>query len=165
MSIYLNGQIDAQKSCSGKILQTSYDLVLGQTLPNNVQYGFKGTLDNVFLYNRALSSDEVAALFQTQTPIFAAQSAKFPEQLKLEQNYPNPFNPATVINYYLPKTLAVDLKVYNIQGALLKTLVAQRQASGWHRVHWNAQNVPSGLYFFRLKTRIGTVVKKGLKVK
>ena len=165
MSIYLNGQIDTQKSCSGKILQTSYDLVLGQTLPNNVQYGFKGTLDNVFLYNRALSSDEVAALFQTQTPIFAAQPATLPKQLKLEQNYPNPFNPATVINYYLPKTLAVDLKVYNVQGALVKTLLSEKQASGWHRVQWNAQNVSSGLYFFRLQTRIGTVVKKGLKVK
>jgi glycosidase len=84
-----------------------------------------------------------------------------PEHFLLEQNYPNPFNPATLIGYQLASASDVKLKVYNMLGEEVKSLVAQRQLPGRHTVTWDGTNaagtpVSSGVYFYRLTVQSET---------
>jgi hypothetical protein len=74
-----------------------------------------------------------------------------PLVFKLNQNYPNPFNPTTQISYEVPENAVVSLKVYNVIGQLMQTLVNNEQTSaGDHAVTFNANNFASGVYFYRL---------------
>lgn len=70
---------------------------------------------------------------------------------KLEQNYPNPFNPITTINYSLPNSSFVKLVVYNSIGQEIADLVNETIAAGNHSVEFDASNLPSGIYFYRLQ--------------
>ncbi len=166
MVVYLNGEKDAKKTASGKLLQTSYDLVLGQALPGNLQYGFQGTLDEFRLYNRAMSAQEVQALYRQVTGIaFKGEAARLPAEVTLLQNFPNPFNPQTHIRYYLPQAGQVRLDVFDVRGRRVKTLVRAEEAKGWHGLLWRVPEKSSGVYFLRLQFA-GTVrVVKTLVVK
>jgi hypothetical protein len=82
---------------------------------------------------------------------------EIPAAYSLAQNHPNPFNPFTTISFGLPKDTWVTLKVYNVTGQVVKTLLDQYQAAGFHQVDWDATNesgnrVASGIYFYRFET-------------
>jgi len=88
----------------------------------------------------------------------------------LSDNYPNPFNPTTKINYDIPQTGHVDLKVYNMLGQEIATLVSQNQAAGSYVVDWDGRNgagvqVPSGIYFYQMKVGNFTQIKRMLLAK
>ncbi|MBI3193317.1 MAG: T9SS type A sorting domain-containing protein, partial [Ignavibacteriae bacterium] len=83
-----------------------------------------------------------------------------PEQFSLAQNYPNPFNPSTVINYQLKVKSFVTLKVYDILGKEIATLVNEELHPGVYNKNWNASGMPSGVYFYRFSTDAGSQVKK-----
>ena len=79
-----------------------------------------------------------------------------PSEYKLSQNYPNPFNPTTSINYMLPKDSKVELKIYNIMGEEVRTLVDKTQHAGIYTVTWDGKDnygndISSGIYFYYLK--------------
>jgi hypothetical protein len=76
---------------------------------------------------------------------------QLPMKIALAQNYPNPFNPSTTIQYDLSRTGHVSLKVFNTLGQIVSTLVNKTESAGVHEVSWNAVNVPSGIYFYRLQ--------------
>ncbi len=73
-----------------------------------------------------------------------------PTTFSLEQNYPNPFNPVTTIDYQLPVASHVSLKVYDVLGREVETLIDEQQEAGYKTVQLNAGRVASGVYFFRL---------------
>lgn len=83
----------------------------------------------------------------------------------LSQNYPNPFNPSTTINYQLPKAGVVTLKIYDILGREVKTLVNDFKAKGRYSVNFNAGELASGVYIYRLKVNDFSSVKKLLLLK
>ena len=85
---------------------------------------------------------------------------EIPKYFALEQNYPNPFNPATTINYQLPVNCWISLKVYNLLGQVVSTLKDEMQDAGYHTVGWNAGNVASGVYLYRLQAGKFTDIKK-----
>lgn len=91
--------------------------------------------------------------------------ASRPDKFELEQNYPNPFNPSTVIRYRIPVASDVTLKVYDMLGREMATLVNERQSAGQYSVAFNAQNLSSGTYFYRLVAGEFASVKKMLFVK
>ncbi|MFA6598141.1 MAG: T9SS type A sorting domain-containing protein [Ignavibacteriaceae bacterium] len=70
----------------------------------------------------------------------------------LDQNYPNPFNPATTFSFSIPEGQIVELTIYNILGTKLMTLLNEYKQSGKHTLEFNATGLPSGVYFYRLKT-------------
>jgi uncharacterized delta-60 repeat protein len=91
---------------------------------------------------------------QTSTGIDTS-NATLPEAFRLSQNYPNPFNPETEITYALPQQTHVVLKLYNLLGQEVKTLVDDVQSAGTKRVHLNAHTFAAGVYFYRMTTSNG----------
>ena len=83
----------------------------------------------------------------------------------LEQNYPNPFNPATTIRYQLPKEGLVTLKVYDILGSEVATLINEQKTTGKYEVNFNASNLASGVYVYRLSVNDYVNVKKMILLK
>lgn len=101
----------------------------------------------------------------TLTDVENNLTSLIPHELKLYQNYPNPFNPATTINYQLPANEKVVLKIYNLLGEEIATLVNGNQLAGIHSVNFNAARYSSGIYFYSIRTNNLTVTKKMLLVK
>lgn len=83
-----------------------------------------------------------------------------PTDYALEQNYPNPFNPSTEISYAIPAETHVTLKVYNLLGQEVASLVDQVEQAGRHTVSWNAGDNASGVYFYSLQTENFSATKK-----
>lgn len=106
----------------------------------------------------------IRATVSTVTSITQIQNW-IPTEFELSQNYPNPFNPSTTMSFAIPKEVAVTLKVYNIQGQEIATLVQSTLAPGTYTVQWNGQTdtgVPaaSGVYFCRLQAGTTHLSKK-----
>jgi hypothetical protein len=86
-----------------------------------------------------------------------------PTAFSLRQNYPNPFNPSTTINFDMPKDGFVTLKVYNTSGKEVASLVNETRAAGYHTVSFNAANLSSGVYYYRLESEgVSKVMKMAL---
>ncbi len=100
-------------------------------------------------------------------------NSNVPDKFVLSQNYPNPFNPSTVIKFNIPlsrgvaesRGVSVQLKMYDILGKEVTTLVNQNLQPGSYEVTWDAANEPSGVYFYKLKAGKYTETKKMLLVK
>jgi len=82
-------------------------------------------------------------------------SDKLPEMFSLQNNYPNPFNPSTQIKFELPETAQVTIKIYNIMGQEVATIVNSQMKAGFHITRFDASNLSSGVYIARL-TAIGS---------
>jgi flagellar hook assembly protein FlgD len=83
----------------------------------------------------------------------------------LEQNYPNPFNPVTTISYRLHSKAFVTLKVYDALGREVATLVSEVVPAGDHSVQWQADGLPSGVYFYRLQSKNTSETRKLILLK
>jgi len=79
---------------------------------------------------------------------------------RLQQNYPNPFNPTTTVNYSVSKTSFVTIKVYNLAGKEVATLLNEEKLPGNYKMEFNANNLPSGIYFYRMQSGSFTDTKK-----
>jgi len=84
---------------------------------------------------------------------------------KLEQNYPNPFNPATTIKYQIPELSFVTLKIYDVLGSEIITLVNEEKSAGNYEVEFNASSLPSGVYFYILQAGSFVETKKMVLMK
>jgi hypothetical protein len=85
------------------------------------------------------------------TSVETIPGGSVPSGFVLEQNYPNPFNPSTVIRYQLSVSSYVTLKVYNLLGQELSTLIAEQLAPGRYSTKWDGTGFPSGVYVYRLQ--------------
>ena len=95
-----------------------------------------------------------------------SESMDVPMNYALHQNYPNPFNPVTTISYNLPTDADfVTLQVYNVVGQLIETLVNKSQAAGYHKITWDARQMPSGIYFYHLNANEFSQTQKMILVK
>jgi hypothetical protein len=103
------------------------------------------------------TQDNVSGIEQTSTVA--------PEGFKLKQNYPNPFNPATTINYSITKKGMVTLKVFDVTGKAVASLVNDFQAPGEYKVDFNASGLPSGTYFYKLEMDGASEMKKMTLIK
>ena len=90
---------------------------------------------------------------------------KVPTSFNLSQNYPNPFNPSTVISWEQPFSSHISLKVYDILGREISTLVNEEKTAGNYEVTFDAKNLASGIYFYRLQAGNYTSIKKMILLK
>ena len=93
------------------------------------------------------------------------QSSEVPSQFILEQNYPNPFNPSTTISFSLPSSEFVTLKVFDVLGNEIETLVNEEKPVGSYEITWNAEDLPSGIYFYKIQSGSFGETKKMLLLK
>ena len=82
------------------------------------------------------------------------------DQVRLKRNYPNPFNPITRISYSIPNSGFTTLKIYDMLGREIQTLVSEFQKAGRYSVHFDASRFSSGLYFYKLQAERGFVDTK-----
>lgn len=99
------------------------------------------------------------------TSVEEEQTDEIPTEFWLSQNYPNPFNPQTSIQYAVSNRQFVSLKVYDILGNEIETLVNEEKPKGSYEVTWHAANLPSGVYFYQLKAGSYVETKKMILMK
>jgi len=155
MTLYLNGAQCGKTTHKGKIAKTDLDLTIGQHLPEQAGYNFKGVLDEIRLYNYALSDNEIQNLYNEFTPV-ADRGVAVPASTLLLHNYPNPFNSCTTIVYQLQKGGNVRIDIFNLLGRHVKTLVNQKREAGYYSVRWDGKNtqgvsVSSGIYIYQMQ--------------
>jgi hypothetical protein len=155
------------------------ELVLGSTTDSDVLIVFDGpdarTVSQNCLTLQAGSDSSVASrkiLFKNAVAwllkIFTSinrNNVSTPAEYALRQNYPNPFNPSTTINYSVPKSGLVTIKVYDIIGLDVATLVNEEKAPGTYSVNFNARKFASGIYFYRIQAGSFIDTKKMILLK
>ena len=88
-----------------------------------------------------------------------------PKSFYVKQNYPNPFNPSTTLEFGLPQQQQVTVSIYNLAGQKVSTLFNGTMSAGVHRLKWQANDLASGMYFYKIQTPKKTVIKRMLLIK
>lgn len=125
----------------------SYSTVFSLTIDGD-GYIFAGT-DNGGVFR---SSNTITSIDQTEHNV--------PSDYVLEQNYPNPFNSQTFINFFSPRKEKIIIEVFNVIGSKVKTLFNGEVTPGEHQIAFEAEDLPSGVYIYRLKTLKFSLTKK-----
>jgi len=113
----------------------------------------------------AITFDYGNWILKTIQSVTEAENLLTPLQYSLEQNYPNPFNPSTTIKYQLPNDGFVTIKIFNVLGKEVSTLVKEKQEAGSHSVEYNAADLQSGVYFYRIESGSFIETKKMVLLK
>ncbi|HDQ00087.1 MAG TPA: T9SS type A sorting domain-containing protein, partial [bacterium] len=126
--------------------------------------GDNGSISQVEIESYRVNADQEQ--HATATVVISSDEIfKVPREYALLDNYPNPFNPQTTINFHLPKTEYVSIKIYNLLGQEVFTLVDEIKTAGAYQLHWDGRNaygqiVPSGSYIYQMRTRQFVASKK-----
>ncbi len=111
----------------------------------------------------ALSARTLTAEFEKIVGV--KNEEEFPHTFELSQNYPNPFNPSTIIKYSIPELSFVIIKIYDILGNEIATLVNQEQSAGYYYLNFNLPSLSSGIYFYQLRAGSYVQTKKMIMLK
>ena len=139
----------------------TWDLSIITTMDSVSSIGFSYQLRTIS------SADSTGAVIELRnlsirsiTGVF--EPVQVPKSFKLEQNYPNPFNPSTKISFFIPNQEHVTLKVYNMLGTEVSTLLNKMMSVGNHKVSFDGSKLSSGTYFYRLQAGNSVEIKKML---
>ena len=158
---------------SGKLSQTEVISADGATVSQAITYCDNLVDDPAGDHETAKTiCDEInnnrqvaAGVIPLTTQNIAYRVGTVPTEFALSQNYPNPFNPVTQISYALPRDGHVKLQIYNLLGHKVATLVDEYQQAGQNTVNWEAKDIASGIYFYKLSSGDFTATKKMLLTK
>ena len=166
------GSMDIFASCTdtGFIRTTSndsgyFEFMISDKIKNYILYpGYipQGYINDSIVVH---SGDSTASLNLKTITAVKNDYLSTPKKYSLLQNYPNPFNPSTAIKYQIPNSSFVSLKVYDILGNEVETLVNEIKTAGSYEVKFNGSNLSSGIYFYQLKTNNYIATKKLLLLK
>jgi hypothetical protein len=127
----------------------------GGTTVSNASYNLSSTIGESFIgkSSNTINQNQTGFwyVYQQTTVTDVEDEETIPTVFKLEQNYPNPFNPSTTIKFAVPERSNVLVKVYDILGSEVATLVNEELDAGWYRKTFNANNYSSGVYLFRME--------------
>jgi hypothetical protein len=119
-----------------------------------------GMNGKIIVVSNAPSSPDTITLIGYGVLTDVKENAEIPKGYALSQNYPNPFNPSTTISFSLPSKSFVSLKVFDLIGRDVATIVSEEMSAGSYSKQWNAVNMSSGIYFYRLQVGSFTETKK-----
>lgn len=122
---------------------------------------FSITLSVVASVGKGIS--EVGTLSSITTSV--ENNNETPKDFQLMQNHPNPFNPSTTIRYTIPVESAIQIKIYNVMGMEIETLLNRKQSAGYYNLTFDASNLPSGVYFYTIRANNYTDTKKMILLK
>ncbi|MBI9070396.1 MAG: T9SS type A sorting domain-containing protein [Melioribacteraceae bacterium] len=167
VELYINNSLDSFTHWTGTLNTTSIDLTIGQAMPTNKEYNFNGKLDDIRIFDYALSVGEIGNLFNLNTSIYDEAEVILPTNSLLKQNFPNPFNGQTHINFYLKSDSFIELLIYDVLGKEVRSLIAKEMSSGWYDLTWDSKDdkgrcLASGVYLYRIKTNDFIQTKKML---
>lgn len=156
------GECSISNTGSWRTFQTFASVVKPVSGRHDVYLRFVGTETGKLFQ---LQSLYFKAKGDTTTSVTEPQGSRIPESFGMEQNFPNPFNPSTTIRYSLPKPAHVKVKIFNLLGMKVRTLIDSFQKTGEHSVVWDAKDddgnsVSSGLYLYRVEAGEFTQVRK-----
>jgi hypothetical protein len=167
---FLKAYIDGQLVATDTLAEPQFIAYLPDVAVNlgrdaeNPTRLFMGQLDEAMIYNVALTDEQIMQLYNIKSDVMYERTVA--NQFHLQQNYPNPFNPLTNISYTIPATLLVTLKIYDALGHEVRTLINERQNFGAHSVSFDASELPSGIYFYKLQAGdLLTEMKKMMLIK
>jgi|TARA_B110000116_G_scaffold44558_1_gene36900 hypothetical protein len=160
----------------GNLLYLTYTLADGASLPDNISFYFTvvnipGTSLNPELLNVVCSSPSEDSPAVVNTTVASTDRGSIlPNEYALFQNYPNPFNPSTQIVFDVPAAEFVTLRVYNLLGQDVETLINKSMAPGRYTIEWNGNDmlnneVASGVYFYELRGKSFITRKKMLLIR
>jgi hypothetical protein len=119
-----------------------------------------------------ISTEEEMVILPPLPPIVSVDDelASAPDNYNLQQNYPNPFNPSTTIKYSIVNPGNVSIKIYDVLGRVVKTLVKEFKINGTYQIRWNGDDnfnngVSSGIYFYRMEAGLFVETKKMILLK
>lgn len=118
-----------------------------------------------FAYNSGLPESKKPVWGTCPEPVSNEPNEEVPVNFALQQNYPNPFNPSTNIQFGVPETAQITLTVFNSLGQQVEVLVSGIRRAGVHQVSFDASDLASGIYFYRLTTPKKVFTEKMLLVK
>ncbi|WP_337864560.1 LamG-like jellyroll fold domain-containing protein [Ignavibacterium sp.] len=158
---YVNNEYVSYGLLTGPIQFDNKPLEIGRDVPGATEY-FYGKLDDIKIFNRALGVEEVQNLYNygTTTEVKNDSKESIPTEFSLEQNYPNPFNPSTKISWQSPVSGNQTLKIYDILGNEIATLINEYKVAGKYEVEFNASELTSGIYIYRLQVGDKVFAKK-----
>lgn len=168
LKLYINDQ-----ALESNISNVTWDPYIGHTFigawggfpPTQIEY-FEGIIDEVRIYNRKLSDEEISELYDQFTGTTNVyEDSELLNEIALEQNFPNPFNPTTKIKYEIPNSSYTKLSVYDVLGNEIDILVSEEKPAGIYENTWNAEKLPSGVYFYRLQAENFIETKKMVLMK
>ena len=119
----------------------------------------------VSIWNTTLSDTSDTDFSLTDPAGINNTDQRVPMDFNLVQNYPNPFNPSTKIGYSVPELSPVTVKVFNALGEEIVTLVNEEKPVGTYELNWNAANLPSGVYFYRIQAGKFVDIKRMMLLK
>jgi hypothetical protein len=145
----------------------------GGAVASDGNFRLTGTVSQSFIGTTVNGSHGSLAGFWYRKPVDiptnveedAPGNPSVPAEFRLQQNHPNPFNPSTTIQFALPKQSKVVLKIYNLLGQEVATLVEKRLAAGQHEITFDASGLSSGIYVYRLAAGEFASVKRMTLVK
>jgi choice-of-anchor B domain-containing protein len=146
------------------------ELAWYDTYPSNNGFTYDGCW-GVYMFpsGKIIASDRQTGLYVLRSSqVLVGENGNnhnIPKDYSLSQNFPNPFNPVTTISYSVPKNVYVTLKIYNILGKEVATVIDRFERAGSHNVSYDAANLPSGAYFYKLTAGDYTQTKKMILVK
>lgn len=127
----------------------------GGGISSDANFKVTATLGQAIVGTLADSSNSMNIGFWAQsggvvTSVEKIETESIPDKFRLDQNYPNPFNPTTTIAFALPKQTEVSIKLFDLQGRIVSILVDNEMAAGEYQIVFDAKNIPSGVYFYRI---------------
>jgi hypothetical protein len=148
---------------------TNNFITIDSTTANDTSYSDNLLQDTInYTYRIYAFNNDTVSSFSNYATVSIISSAEYNnniEEYLLFQNYPNPFNPSTNISYQIPKSGFVSLILYSMLGERVKTLVNRFQNEGKYSVRFDASDLPSGVYFYQLKTNQFLGVRKLILIK